>query len=169
MKSTLNLTKTQESKYNKSPEERLFMSVITQAFQDATYTGPYRELIQYKREAVEWFQNTTKDFKLPPPTLINTLFPHPLAYVMPIPNIRPPIIYRGHARREFLYGILESFISKNDKKFSIATPNIAIAAASIHDLNLERSPIFTQSDTAPIVQKLVFVTTKPRINPSIPI
>lgn len=64
MKSTLGLTKTQENKYNKSPEERLFMSVISQAFQDATYTGPYRELIQYKREAVEWFQNTTKDFKL---------------------------------------------------------------------------------------------------------
>ena len=74
----------------------------------------------------------------------------------------------GHARREFLYGILESFISKNDKKFSIATPNIAIAAANIHDLNLERSPILTQSDTAPIVQKLVFVTTKPRIKPSTP-
>jgi hypothetical protein len=64
MKSTLGLTKTQENRYNKSPEERLFMSVISQAFQDATYTGPYRELIQYKREAVEWFQNTTKDFKL---------------------------------------------------------------------------------------------------------
>ena len=64
MKSFLNLTKTQTSQYDKSPEERLFMCVITQAFQDATYTGPYRELIQYKRNAKDWFENQSKDFKL---------------------------------------------------------------------------------------------------------
>ena len=64
MRSILGLTKTQESKYNKTPEERLFMCVISQAFQDATYKGPYRELIQHKRDAVDWFINQNRDFKL---------------------------------------------------------------------------------------------------------
>ena len=47
-----------------NPEERLFMCVITQAFQDATYTGPYRELIQYKRNAKDWFENQSRDFRI---------------------------------------------------------------------------------------------------------
>ena len=40
------------------------MCVITQAFQDATYTGLYRELIQYKCNAKDWFENQSRDFKL---------------------------------------------------------------------------------------------------------
>ena len=42
MKSLLNLTKTQQNNFNRSPEERMFICVITQAFQDALYKGPYR-------------------------------------------------------------------------------------------------------------------------------
>ena len=47
------------------------------------------------------------------------------------------------------------------------TPIIAIAAANIQDLKRDKSPILTQSETAPIVQKLVLHTTNPRINPNI--
>ena len=33
---------------------------------------------------------------------INSLFPHPLANVIPTPNINPPIIYLGQKKTEFL-------------------------------------------------------------------
>ena len=49
----------------------------------------------------------------------------------------------------------------------IVTPSIAIPAANIQDLNLDKSPILTQSETAPIVQKFVLLTTKPNIKPKI--
>lgn len=64
MKSLLNLTKTQQNNSDKSPEERMCISIITQAFQDALYQGPYRELINYKRDAIDWFKNQSYDFKL---------------------------------------------------------------------------------------------------------
>ena len=64
MRSMLNLTKNQASERNREPEERLFMYVIHQAVQDACYKGPYREYVFYKREAVEWFQNAARDFRL---------------------------------------------------------------------------------------------------------
>ncbi len=32
-----------------------------QAFQDALYQGPYRELINYKRDAIDWFKNQSYD------------------------------------------------------------------------------------------------------------
>jgi hypothetical protein len=64
MKSLLNLTKTQQNNFSRSPEERMFICVITQAFQDALYKGPYRELINFKRDAVDWFNNQSYDFKL---------------------------------------------------------------------------------------------------------
>ena len=47
------------------------------------------------------------------------------------------------------------------------TPSTAIAAANIQDLKRDKSPILTQSETAPIVQKFVLLTTKPRIKPKI--
>ena len=47
------------------------------------------------------------------------------------------------------------------------TPTIAVAIASNQALNLELSPIFTKSETAPIVQKFVLLTTYPSINPKI--
>lgn len=47
-----------------SPEERLFKSVIAQAYQDATYQGPYRENILHKRDAIDWFEGDGRDFRL---------------------------------------------------------------------------------------------------------
>mgnify|MGYP002015031719 CR=1 FL=1 len=45
--------------------------------------------------------NKTKiDFMFPPPILIRILFPHPLARVIPMPNITPPIIYLGQKKTE---------------------------------------------------------------------
>ena len=64
MKSLLNLTKTQQNNSDRSPEERMYICVSTQAFQDALYQGPYRELINYKRDAIDWFKNQSYDFKL---------------------------------------------------------------------------------------------------------
>ena len=44
---------------------------------------------------------------------------------------------------------------------------MAIAAANIQDLKRDKSPILTQSETAPIVQKFVLLATKPKIKPKI--
>lgn len=62
MKYLLNPTRQQLNNLDKLPEEKLFMMVISQAFTDAMYKGPYRDLLIYKREAIEWFENQTKDF-----------------------------------------------------------------------------------------------------------
>jgi len=47
-----------------SSEQRLFMSVVTLALEDASYTGPYLQNILYKRDAIDWIKNKGKDFQL---------------------------------------------------------------------------------------------------------
>jgi thiamine monophosphate kinase len=47
-----------------SPDQRLFMSVITLALEDASYQGPYIKNIIYKRDAIDWIQYNGNDFKL---------------------------------------------------------------------------------------------------------
>lgn len=47
-----------------TPEQRLFMSVITLALEDATYQGPYLKNILNKRDAIDWIQYKGNDFKL---------------------------------------------------------------------------------------------------------
>ena len=47
-------------------------------------------------------RRTTIALRLPPPILIKTLLPQPLAYVIPIPNISPPKTYLGQLKTEFL-------------------------------------------------------------------
>ena len=47
-----------------TPDQRLFMSVITLALQDAIYQGPYIKYIIYKRDAIDWIQYKSNDFKL---------------------------------------------------------------------------------------------------------
>jgi len=49
---------------NISSEQRLFMSVVTLALEDASYTGPYLQNILYKRDAIDWIKNKGKDFQL---------------------------------------------------------------------------------------------------------
>ena len=63
MKYLLNPTKRQLNSIDKSSEEKLFMMVISQAFTDAMYKGPYRDLLLLKRDAIDWFQNNTIDFQ----------------------------------------------------------------------------------------------------------
>lgn len=46
------------------PEQRLFLSVITLALEDASYTGPYLKNIFNKREAIDWIKYKSEDFKL---------------------------------------------------------------------------------------------------------
>jgi hypothetical protein len=45
MKYLLNPTKAQLNNIDKLPEEKLFIMVISQAFTDAMYQGPYRDLL----------------------------------------------------------------------------------------------------------------------------
>src|SRR5210317_179174 len=47
-----------------SSEQRLFMSVVTLALENASYTGPYLKNILYKRDAIDWIKNKGKDFQL---------------------------------------------------------------------------------------------------------
>ena len=62
MKYLLNPTKAQLNNINKLPEEKLFIMVISQAFTDAMYQGPYRDLLFYKRDAIEWFESQGNDY-----------------------------------------------------------------------------------------------------------
>ena len=48
----------------KSPELRLFRSVITQAIEDAMYEGQDRYKIMDKREAIAWLTSHNSDFKI---------------------------------------------------------------------------------------------------------
>ena len=48
----------------KSPELRLFRSIITQAIEDAMYDGLYKYKIIDKREAVAWLTSNSNDFKM---------------------------------------------------------------------------------------------------------
>ena len=48
----------------KSPELRLFRSIITQAIEDAMYDGLYKYKIIDKREAVAWLTGNSNDFKM---------------------------------------------------------------------------------------------------------
>ncbi|MDA0764144.1 MAG: hypothetical protein O3A39_06885 [Proteobacteria bacterium] len=64
MKYLLNPTKVQLNDIDKLPEEKLFIMVISQAFTDAMYKGPYRDLLLYKRDAIDWFENNGTDFEL---------------------------------------------------------------------------------------------------------
>lgn len=47
-----------------SSEQRLFMSVLTLALEDASYQGSYIKNILYKRDAIDWLQYKGNDFKL---------------------------------------------------------------------------------------------------------
>ena len=47
----------------KSPELRLFRSIITQAIEDAMYEGLHKYKIIDKREAVAWLTGNSNDFK----------------------------------------------------------------------------------------------------------
>ena len=47
-----------------SSEQRLFMSVLTLALEDASYQGSYIKNIIYKRDAIDWIQYKGNDFKL---------------------------------------------------------------------------------------------------------
>jgi len=47
-----------------SPDQRLFMSVVTLALEDASYQGSYIKNIIYKRDAIDWIQYRSNDFKL---------------------------------------------------------------------------------------------------------
>jgi hypothetical protein len=62
MKYLLNPTKAQLNNIDKLPEEKLFIMVISQAFTDAMYQGPYRDLLFYKRDAIEWFESQGNDY-----------------------------------------------------------------------------------------------------------
>ena len=48
----------------KSPELRLFRSIITQAIEDAMYEGLHKYKIIDKREAVAWLTGISNDFKM---------------------------------------------------------------------------------------------------------
>ena len=48
----------------KSPELRLFRSIITQAIEDAMYNGLDKYKIIDKREAISWLTSNTNDFKM---------------------------------------------------------------------------------------------------------
>ena len=48
----------------KSPELRLFRSIITQAIEDAMYEGLHKYKIIDKREAVAWLTSNSNDFKM---------------------------------------------------------------------------------------------------------
>ena len=48
----------------KSPELRLFRSIITQAIEDAMYEGLHKYKIIDKREAVAWLTGNSNDFKM---------------------------------------------------------------------------------------------------------
>lgn len=56
--------KSLKSEEDISAEQRLFMSVVTLALQDATYDGPYLQNIIYKRDAIDWIKHMTSDFKI---------------------------------------------------------------------------------------------------------
>ena len=47
----------------RSPELRLFRSIITQAIDDAMYDGLDKYKIIDKREAISWLTSNTNDFK----------------------------------------------------------------------------------------------------------
>ena len=48
----------------KSPELRLFRSIITQAIEDAMYEGLHKYKIIDKREAIAWLTSNSNDFKM---------------------------------------------------------------------------------------------------------
>ena len=48
----------------RSPELRLFRSIITQAIEDAMYEGLHKYKIIDKREAVAWLTGNSNDFKM---------------------------------------------------------------------------------------------------------
>ena len=47
----------------RSPELRLFRSIITQAIEDAMYEGLHKYKIIDKREAIAWLTSNSNDFK----------------------------------------------------------------------------------------------------------
>jgi len=58
------LMKSLKNEEDLTPDQRLFMSVVTLALEDASYQGPYIKNIIYKRDAIDWIQYRSNDFKL---------------------------------------------------------------------------------------------------------
>jgi hypothetical protein len=58
------LMKSLKNEEDLTPDQRLFMSVLTLALEDAIYQGPYIKNIIYKRDAIDWIQYKSNDFKL---------------------------------------------------------------------------------------------------------
>ena len=48
----------------RSPELRLFRSIITQAIEDAMYEGLHKYKIIDKREAIAWLTSNSSDFQM---------------------------------------------------------------------------------------------------------
>jgi hypothetical protein len=48
----------------RSPEQKLFLTVIVQATHDAAYTGHNKYLIMHKRDAINWLTGNSKDFQI---------------------------------------------------------------------------------------------------------
>ena len=46
----------------KSPELKLFRAIITQAIEDASYTGTSRKNLKHKQAAIDWFMNNDPQF-----------------------------------------------------------------------------------------------------------
>jgi|TARA_Y100000004_G_scaffold167495_1_gene200097 hypothetical protein len=48
----------------RSPEQRMFLNVITQAIHDAAYKGNDRYFTYHKNSAISWLLSNSKDFRL---------------------------------------------------------------------------------------------------------
>ena len=45
-----------------TPEENFISSIITQAIEDASYTGTSRKNLKHKQAAIDWFMNNDPQF-----------------------------------------------------------------------------------------------------------
>ena len=45
-----------------TPEENFISSIITQAIEDASYTGTSRKYLKHKQAAIDWFMNNDPQF-----------------------------------------------------------------------------------------------------------
>lgn len=48
----------------RSPEQRMFLNVITQAIHDSKYKGSNRYFLFYKNDAINWLKSNSYDFRL---------------------------------------------------------------------------------------------------------
>src|SRR5690606_38283915 len=107
--------------------------------------------------------NTMTDFRLPPPMRISVLLVQPEASVMPTPNSKPPTRFDSHRKFGLVYSDL--CVSTTPCVCIAHTPSIATAIASSHMRMRVQSPMWTMSETAPIVQKFVLLPTNPNTAP----